>query len=647
MKSRFAASVAIVQRVGYEDIAQQLATEADRYQSDTYKIAVVGEFKTGKSTLINRVFLKSNTLFTDVMEATAIPTEIFYSPEKRLEVIPYIAKKDKKISPFDEKQTSDVEVIQQEGAPVLIENPAAEDIKTHTSASSSELRTELAKKTSRVKLGWPAVNLFGLTVFDTPGINSLNEAVVATTYRIIPEADVVVFVTTAKQLSTVELEFMSGHVFKKGITRAMVVVTYDPNAGMISDRDRDALLKTIRRQMEDIGRADVPVDLINIREDETARAERMRAGIRERIESEVQKQAQTKDPRQSVDQVIGGLLGEHAYEGKGQPSDEDADDSSIGIFERKLIQFIRNNVKPARMEKAAKILSHQLQLAKVRCAAEIGTMKKDREQRRKLYDDLKKRESEIRNQYETLSMELAGELKKIQEHFTINVGFGLNRVLDGYVEGFDACESMGELQDRLNRAEAIIKKDIEAVFIQSSRKASEDIEQIASRFRTKSQVLLNPWQFEISRDLVIDGGVLANVPPFAVIALDFSVFILFGPLRPVGRLIIRLLANEIPFVQKMLPANMAAGLLKSRIKKSLKTQFDQVSTELDGKIEENFKELYHRFLTEWQAYADTQLNTVRKGVESALNAPFDENRKKMLSETIDDIDNLLAELSSA
>lgn len=299
------------------------------------------------------------------------------------------------------------------------------------------------------------------------------------------------------------------------------------------------------------------------------------------------------------------------------------------------------------MEKAAKILSHQLQLAKVRCAAEIGTMKKDREQRRKLYDDLKKRESEIRNQYETLSMELAGELKKIQEHFTINVGFGLNRVLDGYVEGFDACESMGELQDRLNRAEAIIKKDIEAVFIQSSRKASEDIEQIASRFRTKSQVLLNPWQFEISRDLVIDGGVLANVPPFAVIALDFSVFILFGPLRPVGRLIIRLLANEIPFVQKMLPANMAAGLLKSRIKKSLKTQFDQVSTELDGKIEENFKELYHRFLTEWQAYADTQLNTVRKGVESALNAPFDENRKKMLSETIDDIDNLLAELSSA
>lgn len=40
------------------------------------RIAVTGTFKTGKSTLINRVFLRDNVLFADVLEAPAAPRRV-------------------------------------------------------------------------------------------------------------------------------------------------------------------------------------------------------------------------------------------------------------------------------------------------------------------------------------------------------------------------------------------------------------------------------------------------------------------------------------------------------------------------------------------------------------------------------------------
>ena len=177
---RFKNAIELVNRAGYTLIGKQLKKELDSLKSETYKIAVVGEYKTGKSTLINRIFLKDDILFTDIMEATAVPTEISYGTEKVLEVIPFENEKDR----------------------IIIKDPCSEDIKLHTSAQTPEGRARISQNTSRVKLSWPANNLDGLILFDTPGINSINSAVIATTYRILPETDLVLFVTGDKQQST-------------------------------------------------------------------------------------------------------------------------------------------------------------------------------------------------------------------------------------------------------------------------------------------------------------------------------------------------------------------------------------------------------------------------------------------------------------
>ena len=43
----------------------------------------------------------------------------------------------------------------------------------------------------------------------------------------VPDGSAIPFLTTAKQLSAVEIEFLGSRVFGEGITRLMVVMTWD------------------------------------------------------------------------------------------------------------------------------------------------------------------------------------------------------------------------------------------------------------------------------------------------------------------------------------------------------------------------------------------------------------------------------------
>ena len=61
---------------------EKLAALAEDVALKTYRVAVVGEFKRGKSSLINAL-LGTDILPTDVVPMTAALTRIRYSPEKK------------------------------------------------------------------------------------------------------------------------------------------------------------------------------------------------------------------------------------------------------------------------------------------------------------------------------------------------------------------------------------------------------------------------------------------------------------------------------------------------------------------------------------------------------------------------------------
>ena len=640
MQNRFEQAISLMREAGYEDLAQRLRRESEAMAADSYKIAVVGEFKTCKSTLINKVFLKDDILFTDIMEATAVPTEICYSRDKYLEIAPYEKKTATKPNPFENGAEEQVEEIGEEAEPFRIYDPAPEDIEKHTSAPSTGERARLAGEISRVKLGWPSPHLAGLTIFDTPGINSINEAVIATTYGVIPESDLVLFLTTARQLSEIELEFLTGRVLSEGITRVMTVVAYDPHMGALSTQQRKKLIDAIKGQLAGIGHGDIPVEMVDIRDrpgesdDDVALRDRIDAG-----------EARVKNGRIVVDSVIGGLLGEKAPSGGRtfERFDDDSDESiGIAALEEKLIAFIRENVRPARMEKANRVLQNQVRLAKVRCSTEIAALGKSETERKQLLDDFKSKERKIKEEQETLSAQLKDDLGQIRRQMVSEIERGLDRIAASYVEGFDRCDNMGDLQNRLNTSSPQLRKDIEKLFVETSGKIRERIEALSEKHQVKSMGLLDDWRAGIGKDLDLDGGALANVPPSAILALDFSLFVLFGPFRPLARVIVRLLANEIPFLNKILPASVAAGILRNKIKASLNQQFIQIRADMVARTCKAFDEVGDNLLRQWQSYSQEQLDSVRSGLETSVEQPSDSKRLAALSEIEKELDELVA-----
>lgn len=579
-----------------------------------------------------------------------MPTEIRHGEEKRMEVIPYVKRTYQESSPLGKDAGTEFEVSEGEGEPLRIANPGKAEIRAHTSADTPEGRAELARKTARVILYWPSENLAGLTLFDTPGINSVNEAVIATTYRIIPKSDLVLFVTPAKQLSDTEMEFLSGRVFRQGITRAMTVVTYDALSGELSDQQQAELLNGIRSQLVNIGREYVPVEMVNIRD----RADPDPLSFILRINSEMsgKKEAaphEKEEPVQVIDDVIRNLLGEgRGGRGEGQAAsgerrreggqDPIADSPSpiaaisLSSLETTLIRFIRENVRAGRMEKAVQILRRQIQLAQVRCSTELAAMGKTEAERRQMLAAVREREAHIRRKHESLSLEFRDELKRIQERFLRDAAIGLDRVAESYLAGFDACNSLGELQNRLNRAEIILKSEMEEMLLACSQTAGEQISGLIETYGMRSQTLLRPWHMEITQELRIQGGVFSNIPPFAVLAMDVLLFARFGPFGILADLLIRFMAGYLPYIHKILPASVAGSFLKNSVRKSVTDQFERIKADMPAKIEESFQEVTHTLLKEWEAYTDEQLDAVRKSLENTAEQPLDIQRRELLTE---------------
>ncbi|MDM8535529.1 dynamin family protein [Desulfobacterales bacterium HSG17] len=609
---RFNNVINLINQAEYTSIGKRLEKELDSLKSETYKIAVVGEYKTGKSTLINRTFLKDNILFTDIMEATAVPTEINYATQKRLEVIHFDKEKD----------------------PVIIKDPCQEDVKLYTSAQTPEGRARLSHNTKHAKLFWPANNLDGLTLFDTPGINSINSAVIAATYRILPKADLVLFITGDKQLSNVELEFLSSRVFSQGITRAIAVVTYchDPEQGIESITQKEKLVQTIKSQLSNTGRDNIPVETVNLR-DNSDLIKSKQGNFRHGIEDDTSQFSENK--KKDVNDVISDLLGESIVSTAPEfsvSSDLKEKPGSFAALEKKLISFIRDNVRPGRVEKASKVLNIQTQLALVRCETELSAMSKDEIQRQQMLSDIKVREAEMRLKYEKLSREFKQELQGVEQEFILSAQKGLGRIAELYIAGFDACDDLNELQNRLKDAQFFLKRKVEDMFITCSEQAEESIIEIVENYGIKSHTLLMPWYSEISRELNIDGGILAKIPQFALFAFDVMLFVRFGPFGPLADILIRLLANYIPFLNKALPVSLAAGLLKKKIQNSLETEFEAIKKELPDLIKLNFDTLINNIMEEWNSYADQQISTIRKSVEKICSQPVDEKRQAFFNE---------------
>ena len=167
-----------------QDLAERLDRAADRLRADDVAVAVVGEFKQGKSTLVNAL-LRTDICPVDSDVVTAVPTVLRFGrppavflqvsgPDGTLEAVPV---------PFEHLPRHVIE-----GAPASDDGAAPRGVEVRLDRRLLEA---------------------GLSFIDTPGVGGLDSAQGNITLATLPLAGAALFVTDAAQeLTAPEVEFL-------------------------------------------------------------------------------------------------------------------------------------------------------------------------------------------------------------------------------------------------------------------------------------------------------------------------------------------------------------------------------------------------------------------------------------------------------
>ncbi len=172
-----------------EDLADRLTRSRERLEDPSFHVLVVGEFKQGKSTLVNAL-LGVDLCPVDDDIATAVPTAIRWAERAEAAVLfhPPDSPEDETADPVRE------EIAVEEVARYAAENRGPDD----------------GRRIQSVEVGLPLEALRGgMVLVDTPGVGGLGSSHSSITMGALPMAEAVLFVSDAGQEFTApEIEFM-------------------------------------------------------------------------------------------------------------------------------------------------------------------------------------------------------------------------------------------------------------------------------------------------------------------------------------------------------------------------------------------------------------------------------------------------------
>ena len=160
--------------------AQPLAALRAKLADHAFNLVVAGEFKRGKSTVINAL-VGANLLPTGVVPLTSVVTLLRYG------------------------ETPGTTVVFETGATRAVQLDTLADYVTERGNPKN------AKGVREVAVTFPAQWLNGgIRLVDTPGIGSAHRHNTEVTYQYLPQADAVIFVASVEQpVSSIELDFLA------------------------------------------------------------------------------------------------------------------------------------------------------------------------------------------------------------------------------------------------------------------------------------------------------------------------------------------------------------------------------------------------------------------------------------------------------
>ena len=158
------------------------------------KVVVVGEFNAGKSTLVNALCAQ-NLLPAGIIPTTATVNVLRHSA------------------------TEDITVVRCDGSTEAL--PFSASALAQFTAKRGDQR-----EISEVRIGVSSLPS-EMLIFDTPGVNDLNESRAAIVYEILPQADVIIFLMDIQQpMKRSEVDFLKNRVLRSSAVKTLFVLNH-------------------------------------------------------------------------------------------------------------------------------------------------------------------------------------------------------------------------------------------------------------------------------------------------------------------------------------------------------------------------------------------------------------------------------------
>ena len=529
------------------------------------RLVFVGDFKAGKTTLIEAI-LGDDVLFTDLLEATAVPTEITYGDVRRLTIFPAAASGERP------------------EAATVIENPTREQIRIATSADTAEERAALANCCAFVRLELPIEILKGLTIIDTPGLDSTNDAVVASTLRHLPSADMAVLVKRQAMLTQSEERFLRSELLTQGVCKLMVVVNQFQKATPLSSAGREEVLANLRVKLATIGCGHLPATIVD------AQAALMLA------------------------------------QGKPVEDAEEARELTEG-FHSALGRFLSEHGGKARDARTLHRLLREIHLAQKQFAIETATSLQSKAELKRLEVEIEGQIKKHQPLIDAAVEELIFETSDIEHNLKRSICAGMDGTTPKILDELAKVGSLAELQRLVKTMPQSVQHRFEQLLVKESRQAQADLLKAAEKFNLKAgrevRAVLGTLdkqlqlQFEEPKvNLIIAELSYDAIPPWLVTLLDYLLCILLLPLPSVLDVLLRLLVTGGP-LKKYTPSALFTSMLTGKLEKALTAAVVQLTTKTDTQITASFEEIRAQFNSQANSLLERELAPYRAALSQA------------------------------
>lgn len=203
-----------------KQLCPEIRRTAEAISGQLYTVAVIGEFKRGKSSLINAL-LGSNILPTDILPATATVTRVVYSTQTKIEVV--------FVDGHRQEQSID-------------------QLERFATKLSSNGR-EIARSIREVVVSVPSVLCKNhIQILDTPGLND-SESMTEITMGVLHDVDAALMVISAHEpFSMTEQELVLELIAQSGIRHIVFVASYLDT--FQTEAEKDHMISFIRRRIQ-------------------------------------------------------------------------------------------------------------------------------------------------------------------------------------------------------------------------------------------------------------------------------------------------------------------------------------------------------------------------------------------------------------